>query len=644
MVAAWLVMQIAEVVIALAALPSWIGQATLIALALAFPIVLILSWLLEVTPEGIILEKEVPDGNSMAQVTGRRIDFVVIALLSASVAMFAFDKWWSPAPELSIAVLPFENIGGDPDQEYFALGIHDELLTRLSHINALKVTSRTSVAPYRVTQKTLPQIADELSVANIVEGSVQRSGSMVHFNVQLIDARTDEHIWADKFSRELTTEGLVEVQSEIAIAIAAALQAKLMPSEGQALSSTPTESIAAYDAYLAGLAEQDASTSQGHGRDAINWFMKATEIDPNFALAHAGLCESHLALYRQTYDQQQFDAAETACKRSIELDDSRPEVQIAAALLYSERGRYAQAEVSLRQADLAKSAEIIASVANLDRITTQAMLDLAAVYSAQGRIADAKSELERALKSEPRNWRVHTELFGFYYEYSEMPNRFELAVRHATTAAALQSDTAETWNNLGAANFMMGNYENAADAWAHAAEIEPNRTTFTNTGLAYYYSGEFEESATMQRKAIVLAPKDHRAWGRLGDSLRYFESNGDEFYEAYTTAIELARDRLGVNDRDWKTWGMLATYLAYTDLPADAAVAAERGIELSGRNSESLFYAAVTANAANREDQCIDLLEEAVEQDPSYRDFIALEPDFEKLSSNSRFQSILAAP
>lgn len=644
LVAAWLIMQIAEVVIGLAALPAWIGQATLVVLALAFPIVLIFSWLFELTPEGLVLEKEVPEGHSLTHITGRRIDFVVIALLSAAVAMFAFDKWWSPADDLSIAVLPFENLSDDPQYAYFAHGIHDELLTRLSSIRALKVISRTSVMPYRATTKILPQIADELSVANVVEGSVRRSGNLVHLNVQLIDARTDEHLWAGTFSRELTAEELVEVQSEIAKSIASALQAKLTPSENRALESRPTESLAAYDAYLAGLAERDTWSDPEDDREAIEWFTKATEIDPDFALAYAGLCESHLALYRQTSNQQHFGAGETACNKSIELDDSRPEVHIAAALLYSARGRYAQAEVSLRQADFAKSAEFIASTANLDRITTQAKLDLASVYGEQGRIADARLELKRALESDPRNWKVHDSLFSFYYNYSDLPNRFELAVSHAATAAALNPNIALTWNNLGAASFMMGSYEDAADAWAHAAEIKPNRTTLSNTGLAYYYSGKFAKSAEMQRKAIKLAPTDHRAWGRLGDALSYIEGKGDESVEVYEKAVELAQDQLKINDREWKTWGMLATYLASTNHPEDAVVSAERSMELSRRNSESLFYAAVVEIESGREEQCLDLLEEAVSQDPSYRDFIAIEPDFAALSSNPRYQSLLTDP
>lgn len=641
MVAAWLIMQIAEVVIALAALPAWIGQATLIVLALAFPIVLIFSWLFELTPEGLVLEKEVPEGHSIARITGRRVDFVVIALLSAAVMLFAFDKWWSPAHELSIAVLPFENLSDDKQQEYLVQGIHDEVLTRLSQIGALKVISRTSVMPYRSVDKSLPQIAEELSVANIVEGSIQRSGERLNINIQLIDARTDEHIWADTFTRKVSAEELIEVQSEIAKSIARALHAKLTPSEDRALESRPTDNLSAYDAYLAGLARQNNWSNLDDDREAADLFSRATEIDPHFALAYAGLCEAKLALYWEISDQQHFDAAESACTRSIELDDSQPEVHIAMALLYSTRGRYAQAEVALRQADFAKSTEILANATDLDRITIKAQINLALVYAAQGRISEAELTLTRALESDPRNWRVHNSLFSFYYNYSDSPDRFELAAQHAATATALYPDTATTWNNLGAAKFMMGSYEDAGDAWARATLIEPNRTTYTNTGLAYYYSGQFEKSAEMQRKAIELAPTDHRAWGRLGDSLSYIEGKSSESVAAYEKAVELAQDQLKVNDREWKTWGMLATYLAFTDRPKEAIESAERSLELSRRNSESLFYAAVVEITGDREERCLDLLEEAVRQDPSYREFIAIEPIFAALSSSPRYLSLL---
>ena len=185
-VAAWLIMQVAGVLIDLGSLPEWIGPIILPLLVIGFPIALIFSWFYEFTPEGISLEKDVDRAESITHVTGRRLDFIVISLLCAAVILFAYDKWWMPEPsDQSIAVLPFENISKIEENVPFTIGIHDDLLTQLAKISTLKVISRTSVLRYRGTTKTAPQIAAELGVAAILEGGVQRYGDKVRINVQL---------------------------------------------------------------------------------------------------------------------------------------------------------------------------------------------------------------------------------------------------------------------------------------------------------------------------------------------------------------------------------------------------------------------------------------------------------------------------
>jgi hypothetical protein len=191
-VAAWLIMQVADVLIDLAKLPDWIGTTTLWLLAVGFPIALIFSWFYEITPEGVSLEKDVAPGESITQVTGRRLDFLVISMLCAAVILFAYDKWWiGPPPEQSIAVLPFDNRSHREEDAFFADGIQDDLLTKLAKIGTLKVISRTSVERYRNSDKSIPEIASELDVATLPEGGIQRSADQLRINVQLIDARTD---------------------------------------------------------------------------------------------------------------------------------------------------------------------------------------------------------------------------------------------------------------------------------------------------------------------------------------------------------------------------------------------------------------------------------------------------------------------
>jgi len=178
--AAWLIMQVAEVLIGLAKLPEWLGLAILGLLAIGFPIALILAWLYEITPDGLSRETGVDQEGSIAQVTGQRLNFIVIALLSAAVILFAYDKWWTSAPsQQSIAVLAFENMSGDPDYEYFSDGISEELLNLLAQIPDLRVISRSSTFSYKGKQVDVPTIGAQLNVAHVLEGSVRRMGDRV---------------------------------------------------------------------------------------------------------------------------------------------------------------------------------------------------------------------------------------------------------------------------------------------------------------------------------------------------------------------------------------------------------------------------------------------------------------------------------
>ncbi len=246
-IAAWLIMQVAEVIMDLANLPDWIGTTTLWLLAVGFPIALIFSWFYEITPEGLSLEKDVDRAESITHVTGRRLDFIVISLLCAAVILFAYDKWWMQGPpEKSIAVLPFENMSGDPGQEYFSDGLAEELLNLLARIPELRVTSRSSAFFYKGKKFKIADVGRELNVGHILEGSVRRSGDTVRITAQLIDVTTDAHLWSQTWDR--TFDDIFIIQDEIAEAVVDALKISLLGDTPRALETTPE----AYALYLQG--------------------------------------------------------------------------------------------------------------------------------------------------------------------------------------------------------------------------------------------------------------------------------------------------------------------------------------------------------------------------------------------------------
>ena len=291
-VVSWLLIQIATQVFPFFDIPNWATRMVVILLLLGFPVALVLAWAYELTPEGIKRADEVDPGKSIRRSTRRTLDFVIIGVLLAVIAVLVFQHY-RPAkpqvpevPEKSIAVLPFENLSEEKASAYFAEGIQDEILTRLSKIADLKVISRTSTQHYKSAPANLREIAKELGVAHIVEGSVQKSGDAVRINVQLINAANDSHLWAETFDRKMID--IFSVESEVAKAIADQLRAKLTGQEEQVIAAKPTDNPEAYDAYLRGLAYTlKAATTPANALAAQKYLRQAVRLDPKFALSWA---------------------------------------------------------------------------------------------------------------------------------------------------------------------------------------------------------------------------------------------------------------------------------------------------------------------------------------------------------------------
>ena len=255
---------------------------------------MLLSWVYELTPEGVVRTEDLDpvQARSVQRATGRILDFIIIGVLLLVIAMLIvgrrpfYRQTGESISQKSIAVLPFENRSEDKANAYFADGIQDEILTRLSKIADLKVISRTSTQHYKSAPENLPEIARQLGVAHILEGSVQKSGDAVRVNVQLIKAANDSHLWADTFDRKLTD--IFSVESEVAKAIAEQLRAKLTGQEEQVIAAKPTDNPEAYDAYLRGLAYTlKTATTPANALGAQKYLREAVRLDPKFALGWA---------------------------------------------------------------------------------------------------------------------------------------------------------------------------------------------------------------------------------------------------------------------------------------------------------------------------------------------------------------------
>src|SRR5437870_11208211 len=316
----------------------------IIVIIIGFPVELIFSRAFELTTEGIKLESEIEPNKSIARRTGRKIVAVTIALAVVAAGLFVYQLLRSKStstprpseaatvPEKSIAVLPFANLSRDPDNEYFAAGIQDEIISRIAQISDLKVISCSSTQRYKGAPQNLRQVASELGVANILEGSVQKANGQVHVNVQLINALTDTHLWADIYDRKLVD--VFGVESEIAKTIAEALQAKLTGSEKSSIAKAPTANPEAYELYLKGRFFWNKRTGEDLHK-AIGYFEQAIAKDPDYALAYVGSADSYLLLssYSNISPRESLPPARAALEKALALDDSLAEAHASFGLL-----------------------------------------------------------------------------------------------------------------------------------------------------------------------------------------------------------------------------------------------------------------------------------------------------------------------
>jgi tetratricopeptide (TPR) repeat protein len=479
-----------------------------------------------------------------------------------------------------------------------------------------------------------------------LEGGVQRVGNQVRINVQLINGQTDEHLWAEIYDRELTTGNLFAIQSDITKAITRSLQATLTSREEQVLEQIPTENLAAYDAYISGRTKLN-SLAKADTSDAVTQFTQAIQLDPNFAAAWAGLCQAQLTLYGQNSDQQHFDAGEAACNQALKLGDPSIDVHIALGKLYRLSGRYSQAEVSIQGARLAKAEQALETALSINSRSLDALIEFGFILAVQNRLEEAETQLLRAIELNPNYWSAQSALFDFYYNDSDKPDHYELAAQHAVLAASLRPDMAASWNNVGTAKYMLMQYDQATEAWQRSLSIEPTRTAYTNSGLALESLHRYKEAAAMQEKAAELAPRDHRSWGRLALALTRVEGENERAMQAFERATKLAREKLEVNGQDWRTLAQLASYLAELGEIEEAKTVGQSALKLSGRRSEALLYAATVYCRDAYTDTCFSLLEEMVEKDSSYRQFIdTTDPKLKDLNQeqSKRFQAIIATP
>jgi len=434
-IVAWLLIQAASILFPTFDAPAWVMKVFVSAIILGFPVALIFAWAFEITPEGIKRAEDVSLEQSITHHTGRKLmtATVVLGLIAAGLLIFQFTRKPNAgaqanigAESKSIAVLPFQNLSSDKENAFFAQGIQDEIITTLSKISGLRVISRTSTARYQSEPGNLAEIARDLRVANVLEGSVQKSGDRVHINVQLIQAETDSHLWAQIYDRELTD--VFSVEGEVAKKIADSLSATLSPQEKATVETKPTENADAYVLYLRAREYQTRPDNLlGEFQTAADLFQQAIAIDPNFALAHARLSSVTSQIYHwfePTESRRQKARAEAIESLRLQPNLGEGHAALGLCLYYAD----ADYEGALRELNLAARA-----LPNDGDVG----LYIAAVQRRQGHLEEALAAYERAQAIDPRNQITLYDASQTYFGLRDWPN----ALRGLDRVLALAPDS-----------------------------------------------------------------------------------------------------------------------------------------------------------------------------------------------------------
>jgi TolB-like protein/tetratricopeptide (TPR) repeat protein len=500
-VVAWLLVQVATQVFPFLEIPNWVVRLVIAIVVIGFPIALVIAWAFEATPEGI-KRTEVADAMpATARHKKHAWIFIVVIGAAFSIGLFFIGRYTartssnassSELPAKSIAVLPFDNLSRDPDNAFFAEGVQDEILTRLAKVADLKVISRTSTQRFKAAPSDLREIAKQLGVMNILEGSVQKSNDQVRINVQLINAVTDAHLWAEIYDRKLTD--LFIVESEVAKTIADTLQAKLTGSELTAMSSRPTQDPVAQDLLVQGRHFLALRRDDNLPR-AIEFFHQAIARDPNYAAAYAGLSEALILLPRYTgaYPSETRPQSRVAALKALELNPNLAEAHNALAKIamdydvdFAEATREFKRAIELNpnyagahhwfSGTLESQGQFAEAIAEsklgteLDPFSAVNLSDQGRVYGSARRFPEAKASFEKALAIDPAFSYAH-------WHYGEM-----LQVSGDLKGAAAEYAKASTASNTpepialsGELAAMMGRPEEARQALTALDELEKHR-------------------------------------------------------------------------------------------------------------------------------------------------------------------------
>jgi TolB-like protein/predicted Zn-dependent protease len=582
-VSCWVVLQVASLLFAAFELPPVWVRAVLAILVLGFPVVVALAWFYEITPEGLRRTSELDGNESRPYSAGRKLGILTGVLTVIAIALVAFERLMpdslteagpvsteqtaseepvlpaSAIPDRSIAVLPFANRSARDEDVFFTDGIHDDILTQLARIGSLTVISRTSVERFRKPTESIKEIGSILGVAHILEGSVQRAGDRIRVNVQLIEVSTDAHVWADIYDRELTTENIFAIQSEIATAVAGELKAALSPAEKAQLEDVPTQSLTALEAYFRGRTAIERRTGESI-LEAEQHFRNAIELDPEFALAYVGLADASLlqVAYGDASLPEQISVAKPLIEKALSINPRLGEAYVSMAsvtddpeeqeTLYRRGIELAPGYASgynwygdflLREGRGEDALRQFREAIRVDPLSDVAVAKTGIALEGLGRLDEAQSAYEAVVRDNPGFALGHGLLADFVWQAE---GRLDEAVVHYGQAAALDPENpqypatlANLWSDLGDLH--------KYDEWVAVARSIPGSGFFANVSIVYRLAGQGDFSGAAENAKTLLVEEPDLPMALWVSALHDLQAKrGSEAVARYESAFPTLRE------------------------------------------------------------------------------------------------------
>jgi len=522
----------------------------------------------------------------------------------------------------SIAVIPFVNMSGEEDMEYFGDGLAEEILNLLTKLDELNVAARTSSFYFKNKDVDIPTIGKHLGVQHVLEGSVRYQEDRIRVTVQLINTANGFHLWSETYDRTLSDT--FSLQDEIASNVVDNLHVLLSNTSRGLLETSRIVDSLAFDYYLRGRDYLRRLPDQAVLSNAERMFNQAIQLEPDYADAHAGICDASLMRYRLSHDNRDFSIAETACQQALSLNSGAVSVHVALGNLYRNSGEYQRAEATFAQA------------ISLGGNVVEALVGLGETLMVEGKYDEARDSLMQAIALQSNYWPAPMAMGNLLLAIGNAKD----VIPYYQRINYLLPESGMASNNLGGAFYLVGRFEDAVETWQESLRSSPSAAVYSNLGSSFYFLRRFDDAVEMYKRSIELTPDDFELWGNLADAYRFTDSGADLARTNYLKALKLAVQRLAINPLDAQTLGLMGHYYANIGQRRKALEHLSRANQLAPEDMYTYYFSATAFSALGDLDQAMEALEKALSLG-YFKHLVSADAGLDSLRSMTRYHVLM---